>query len=199
MKKHQLFQTEDEILAQNVGISYARELFQDSLDVGQQDVSFSWGTFGDSAVRIAVVSLALYFPETKTNIIELKKITEISFITECEILVENAGSTLVIGCHSVDEIRNYLTKNFDGFYDKLKSRFKRDFRRSNPDVVDLDVHWKIAFTTLHTPTYVYNKAFDYLERYLNNKGLESTVIQELHIEFTQYLKNLFLGADLKII
>lgn len=193
MKVHQVFQNEDEILSQNVGISFAVELFNDFQDITQQSVSFSWGTFGDTEIRIAVSSLALYFKEIPSNLIDLKKITALSFLTECEILVEKAGSTIPIAHYDMDEIRNHLIKKFNGFYDQLKSRFKRDFNRNNISAESDD--WQVAFTELHTPLYVYNNAVDYLDRYSSTKGLEIDEIQMLQVDFRKYLRKLFLGEE----
>lgn len=193
MLNHAIYKTPDEVLAQNVGITFARELFNDSQAVEQQDIAFSWGTYGDSEVRIAVSNLALYFEEVPAKLPDLKKITEQSFSIEADNLVNQAGAAIPVVVYPVAEISTHLRQYFDRYYDKLKSRFKRDFGYANPHAEPLG--WQVAFTTLHTPAYVYNKAVDYLDRYAGGKGLDSADVQFLQVEIRKYLRKLFLGED----
>lgn len=193
MLNHAIYKTPDEVLSQNVGIAFARDLFNNFQAVEQQDIAFSWGTYGDSEIRLAVANLFLYFNEVPAKLPELKKITEQSFSIEADNLVEQAGIAIPVAVYPVTDIRIHLRQYFDRYYDKLKNRFKRDFNRDNPHAEALD--WQVAFTTLHTPTYVYNKAVDYLDRYAGGKGLDSADVQFLQVEIRKYLRKLFLGED----
>jgi len=193
MTNHSIYTLPDEVLAQSVGIAFAREIFHESQDLKQQDIAFSWGTYGDTAIRIAVSNLPLYFSEVPSNLLELKKITKVSFSIEAKLLVESAGESLNTVQYPVDEIRTHLRQYFDRYYDQLKRRFKRDFGNEHPDGAALD--WQIAFTNLHTPTYVYNQAVDYLDRYVHGKAIDPSDIHVLQVDVRQYLRKLFLGGD----
>lgn len=190
MKTHPVLKTKDEQLAQEVGIAVARSMFNDHKDPKYQTFLFSWATFGSVVSNMASSKLFMYFTIRPVNYAEMQAVTSAAALTEWEILVSNSSDPLPVATFTVDEIIEQSKQYFHRFYEILERQFQVQYNKEFPTAGDLD--WKVPFTNLHTPLYVYNKGIEKLESIVRDKLFSVEDSDTIFQSVRPYLKRLYI-------
>lgn len=190
MKPHAIFHTDNERLAQELGITSANTMFKDFQNVNYQGFVFSWDeTFGELVAKMCSGSLFMYYPEKPENYESLQAIASEAALIEANNLVKSAKGKLPVAKMNKEEIIKLSKHFFFRFYHTLEHDFELAYAQENPNAEDLE--WRVAFTKLHTPEYVLNKAFEKLDAILATKGLNDKDADIVRRDVRLYLIELY--------
>lgn len=117
-------------LAQEIGITAARHLFEEMKNVEMQGINFKWESGGETLKNAIGSSAFAYFRKTPTNIKELEGILEDSFEIEWQIQLENAKNnniTLPLREVTIQNKVNFAISNatVNPFFDKQGECIKK--------------------------------------------------------------------------